>query len=171
MFVPNIDIRGHKQKYKKQASADGRPAYPALPMFKLLLLQRWYNLSDPGMEEALNNRISFIRFSGFPLMSSLPDHSTICRFRNALLELNIYNRLFEEIGRQLEKKEIIVKETSGAIVDATIIESSRRPRKVMDIMPEDRKENKGETSSSSIAYSDNTDANWIRKGKKAYLRI
>ncbi len=59
-----------KQKYKKQASADGRPAYPALPMFKLLLLQRWYSLSDPGMEEALNDRISFIRFSGFPLIES-----------------------------------------------------------------------------------------------------
>jgi IS5 family transposase len=37
-----------KKKYKKTASADGRPAYPPLPMFKLLLLQRWYALSDPG---------------------------------------------------------------------------------------------------------------------------
>ena len=50
-----------KQKYKKQASADGRPAYPALPMFKLLLLQRWYNLSDPGMEEALKRCYHFVR--------------------------------------------------------------------------------------------------------------
>ncbi len=106
-----------------------------------------------------------------PLLSPLPDHSTICRFRNTLLELNLYNRLFEEISRQLDNKDIIVKETSGAIVDATIIESSRRPRKVMDIMPEDRKEDKGETSSSSITYSDDTDANWIRKGNRAYLRI
>ena len=41
------------KKYRKTASADGRPAYPALPMFKLLLLQRWY-----GLEEAVNDRIS-----------------------------------------------------------------------------------------------------------------
>jgi IS5 family transposase len=90
-----------KKKYKKIASADGRPAYPPLPMFKSLLLQRWYGLSDPGLEEALNDRISFIRFSGFSLVSSLPDHSTICRFRNALLELNLYEKLFEEINSHL----------------------------------------------------------------------
>ncbi len=46
---------------------------------------------------------------------------------------NIYNRFLDKISRQLEKKEIIVKETSGAIVDATIIESSRRPGRVMDV--------------------------------------
>ena len=153
-----------KKKYKKTASADGRPAYPPLPMFKLLLLQRWYNLSDPGLEEALNDRISFIRFSGFSLVSSLPDHSTICRFRNALLELNLYERLFEEINRQLESSGILVRK--GAIVDATIIESSRRPRKVMEIMPEDRKEETIETP--AITYSDDSDAAWIKKGNRPY---
>jgi IS5 family transposase len=156
-----------KRKYKKTMSADGRPAYPPLPMFKLLLLQRWYGLSDPGLEEALNDRISFIRFSGFSVSSSLPDHSTICRFRNTLLELGLYEKLFEEILGQLEAKGLLVKESSGAIVDATIIESSRRPRKVLEIMPEDRKEE--ETKSSTvISYSDDTDAAWIKKGKRPY---
>ena len=79
-----------ENKYKKRASAaDGRPAYPALPIFKLLLLQRWYGLSDPVAEEALKDRISLIRFSGFSLESPLPDHSTICRFKNTLLEINM----------------------------------------------------------------------------------
>jgi hypothetical protein len=41
-----------KKHYKKVAAADGRPAYPALTMFKILLMQRWYSLSDAGMEEA-----------------------------------------------------------------------------------------------------------------------
>ncbi len=154
------------KKYKKRASADGRPAYPPLPMFKLLLLQRWYNLSDPGLEEALNDRISFIRFSGFSLASSIPDYSTICRFRNTLLELNLYERLFNEINTQLGSKGMLVKE--GAIVDATIIESSRRPRKVTELMPEDRMEEESETPASVVTYSDDTDANWIKKGKNAY---
>lgn len=154
-----------KKKYKKTMSADGRPAYPPLPMFKLLLLQRWYGLSDPGLEEALNDRISFIRFSGFSLSSPLPDHSTICRFRNTLLELNLYEKLFEEILIQLEAKGLLIKE--GAIVDATIIESSRRPRKVTEIMPEDRKEEETKPST-GISYSDDTDATWIRKGKRPY---
>lgn len=155
-----------RQKYRKTASADGRPAYPALPMFKLLLIQKWYNLSDPGLEEALYDRSSFIFFSGFSLISSLPDHSTICRFRNTLLELNIYEKLLVEINRQLESNGTMVKE--GAIVDATIIESSRRPRKVTEVMPEDRREEKSEMPASVVTYSDDPDANWIKKGKRAY---
>lgn len=155
------------KKYKKVASADGRPAYPGLSMFKLLLLQRWYGLSDPGLEEAVKDRISFIRFGGFSLSSPLPDYSTICRFRNNLLELNLYEKLFEEINRQIESKGILVKKSNGAILDATIIESSRRPKKVVEIMPEDRKEEETDMSP-IITYSDDTDAAWIKKGKRAY---
>jgi IS5 family transposase len=154
------------KKYRKVASADGRPAYPALPMFKLLLLQRWYGLSDPGLEEAMNDRISFIRFSGFSVSSTLPDYSTICRFRNALLELNLFEKLFQEINGQLETKGILIRESNGAILDATIIESSRRPRKVIEVMPEDRKEE--EAPSHTVTYSDDPDATWVRKGKKPY---
>lgn len=156
------------KKYKKTASADGRPAYPALPMFKLLLLQRWHGLSDPGLEEAVKDRISFIRFSGFSLESTLPDHSTICRFRNALLELHIYEKLFGEILRQLESKGILVKESNGAILDATIVAPSQRPRKVIEVMPEDRKEEDTGPSSHTITYSDDPDATWVKKGKKAH---
>jgi len=153
------------KKYKKVASADGRPAYPGLLMFKLLLLQRWHGLSDPEAEAALKDRISFILFTGFSISSSLPDHSTICRFRNALLELNLYEKLFEEVNAQIESKGLIVKK--GAIVDATIIESSRRPGKIMGIMPEDRKEKETDISS-TVTYSDDADAKWIKKGKRAY---
>jgi transposase, IS5 family len=155
-----------KKKYRKVASADGRPAYPPLPMFKLLLLQRWYGLSDPGLEDTLYDRISFIRFSGFSLGGSLPDHSTICRFRNALMEVGIYEKLFGEVSRQIESHGLLVKE--GAIVDATIVESSRRPRKVIEIIPEDRCEEETDTPPPQITYSDDHDATWVRKGKKPY---
>jgi len=140
-------------------------------MFKLLLLQRWYGLSDPGVEEAVNDRISLIRFSGLSICSTLPDHSTICRFRNVLLELNLFETLFEEINRQREEKGILVRESNGAIVDATIIESSRRPRKVIEVMAEDRREEEcttEEISSFPITYSDDPDATWVKKGKKPY---
>ena len=156
------------KRYRKVASADGRPAYPALPMFKLLLLQRWYGLSDPGLEEAVNDRISFIRFSGFSVSSPLPDHSTICRFRNALLELNLFEKLFKEINTQLEERGILVRESNGAILDATIVESSRRPRKVIEVMAEDRREDAHESPSPVISYSDDPDATWVKKGKKPY---
>lgn len=157
-----------RKKYRKVASADGRPAYPPVPMFKLLLLQRWYGLSDPGLEDALYDRISFITFSGFSLGSTLPDHSTICRFRNTCMELGIYEKLFAEINQQIQSHGLFVKE--GAIVDATIVESSRRPRKVIEVMPEDRCEDESsqEPSSHQITYSDDHDATWVRKGKKPY---
>lgn len=162
------------KKYKKGPSADGRPPYPALPMFKLMLLQRWYGLSDPGLEEAVKDRISFIRFSGFSVSSTLPDHSTISRFRNALLELNLFEKLFQEINGQLEAKGILVRESNGAILDATIIESSRRPRKVIEVIPEDRKEEEYGTedpTSPIVAYSDDPDARWLKEGKENLLRL
>lgn len=71
----------------------GAPAYPALLMFKALVLQRWYGLSDPAMEEALKDRLSFRRFVGLLLWEAIPDHATLWRFRQAL-GLELCQRLF-----------------------------------------------------------------------------
>jgi transposase, IS5 family len=161
-----------RKKYKKFFNAVGSPAYPSLVMFKILLVQTWFDLSDPQMEEALLDRISFARFVGLSLASDVPDHSTICRFRNEILALGLYEKLFNEINKQLEDKSILVKK--GAIVDATVIESSRHPRKIVETesIPEDRNEdnNKGANDGNApeIHYSDDTDAKWLVKGKKAY---
>ena len=54
------------------SSGTGRPSYPLLVLFKTLLLQQWYGLSDPGMEEALSDRISFRRFVGLSLSDPVP---------------------------------------------------------------------------------------------------
>ena len=62
------------------SAREGRPSYPPLLMVKVLLQQQWYNLSDPQMEEALGDRISFRRFVGLGLQDDTPDHSTISRF-------------------------------------------------------------------------------------------
>ena len=62
----------------------GAPSYPAAVMFKALLLGQWYGLSDPALEEALGDRLSFRRFCGVPLDQKTPDHSTIWRFREEL---------------------------------------------------------------------------------------
>lgn len=86
------------RNYKKKASADGRLAYPALPLFKMILIQRWYNLSDPGLEEAVNDRISFLRFSWFSLGNSIPDETTICRCRNELAKRDLSEKLLDKIN-------------------------------------------------------------------------
>ena len=65
-------------------SSVGRPSYDALKMFKILLLQRLYDLSDPEMEHQLYDRLSFRTLCNFNFSEKLPDETTICRFRTSL---------------------------------------------------------------------------------------
>ena len=102
----------------------GHPPYPPLSMFKALLLQSLYGLSDAETEEALADRLSFRRFVGLALTDAVPDHSTICRFRNLMIELGLLGKLFAELDKQLEKAGVILKR--GTMLDATVIETSAR---------------------------------------------
>jgi len=107
-------------------SVHGPKSYPPLTLFKSLLLQTWYNLSDYALEEALDDRISFRRFVGLRAEDSMPDHSTFSVFRDKLREKNLLEKIFNEINRQLENNSRIVKH--GTIVDATIVEAAvKRP--------------------------------------------
>lgn len=104
----------------------GRPPFDPLIMFKTLLLAQIYNLSDAGMEEALNDRVSFRRFIGLGLEAAAPDHTTLCRFRNRLAQAGLMEKLFAEFDKQLEEAGLILKR--GTIVDATLVETaSARP--------------------------------------------
>jgi IS5 family transposase len=108
------------------SSSDGAPAYPPLTMFKIVLLQQWYGLSDPGAEEAVRDRLSFRRFCGVPLDEETPDHSSIWRFRQRLAKLGLSEQLLAEVNRQLDAHGLIVKR--GTLVDATIIAAAvKRP--------------------------------------------
>lgn len=104
------------------ASRTGRPAWAPLTMVKALLLQHWYGLSDPGLEEALSDRLSFRRFVGLGLDEGQPDHSVISRFRKALREAGLDGALFEEVERQLEAKRLILKR--GTLMDATVVSAA-----------------------------------------------
>ena len=97
----------------------GRPSWSPLVMVKALLLQQWYDLSDPGLEEALSDRLSFRRFVGLGLDEGQPDHSVISRFRKVLRERDLDGALFEEVGRQLEARGLLLK--SGTLMDATVV--------------------------------------------------
>jgi transposase, IS5 family len=108
------------------SARSGRPSWPPLLMLKALLLQQWYGLSDPGLEEALGDRLSFRAFVGLGLDEGSPDHSTLSRFRKALREQGLDRRLFEEVERQLGAKGLLVKR--GTLLDATLVEAAvRRP--------------------------------------------
>lgn len=132
-------------------ASHGRPGYPALALFKALLLQQWYQLSDPGLEEALTDRISFRRFCGFSLDEITPDETTFVRFRTVLVELGMAEALFAEVARQLESQGLILK--AGTLIDATLVEAAvRRP-------PVDE----GEVSERD------PDAGFTRRGQKSFF--
>ncbi len=131
------------------AARSGRPSWPPLTLLKALLLQQWYGLSDPGLEQALGDRLSFRRFSGLGLGEGSPDHSTLSRFRKALRERGLDKTLFEEIERQLAAKGLLVK--SGTLMDATLVEAAVR------------KPGSPAGSKSSL----DPDADWTRKGAKS----
>lgn len=103
----------------------GRPGYLALPMLKALYLQALYDLSDPGLEEALLDRLSFRRFCGFALDGGTPDETTICRFRAAASEAGTLQACFAEVNRQLEGKGLVLKK--GTLMDATIVAAAHNP--------------------------------------------
>lgn len=109
------------------ASRRGEASYPPLMMFKVLLLQRWYDLSDPAMEEALYDRLSFRRFAGLALEDDTPDHSTIFRFRDQVTRRGLIEPLLGELMDQLDGRGVLLKQ--GTLIDATIVRSAaRRPR-------------------------------------------
>ena len=86
----------------RDEAGPGRPGYPALVLFKALLLQSLYGLSDRELEEALDDRLSFRRFAGLSLEAAVPDHTVLNRFRNRLAAEGLLAKLFAELDRQLE---------------------------------------------------------------------
>jgi IS5 family transposase len=107
------------------ASDEGRPSYPLLTLFKMLLLQQWYGLSDPGLEEAVDDRLSFRRFAGIPLDLGVPDHTTLWRFRQHLVAHGVAEALFAEVNRQLDGHGLILRK--GTLIDATIVKAAVTP--------------------------------------------
>jgi transposase, IS5 family len=103
----------------------GRPAWPPLVLFKALLLQSLYGLSDRELEEALCDRLSFRRFVGLSLEETIPDFTVLNRFRNLLIEVDLLEKLFGELDRQLEEAGVILKR--GTMLDATLIEAVAAP--------------------------------------------
>jgi IS5 family transposase len=104
----------------------GRKPYDALAMLKALYLASLYDLSDPQLEEALDDRRSFREFCGFSMMDALPDETTLCRFRLACAKAGVLEAAFAEVNRQLDARGLIVRK--GSMLDATVIAAaSRRP--------------------------------------------
>ncbi len=100
----------------------GRRPIPLATMLRIYFLQQWFNLSDPGAEEALHDSRAMAQFVGVaPGIDTIPDETTICKFRRRLEDHDLPAQLFAAVGALLEAKGLFVR--SGTIVDATIIDA------------------------------------------------
>ena len=105
--------------YPKPIGA-GRPPIELVTMLRIYFLQQWYDLSDPGVEEALYDSVSMRRFVGIDLgAEAVPDESTICKFRHLLEAHHLGDQIFAAVNTHLAASGLKV--SRGTMVDATII--------------------------------------------------
>lgn len=146
----------------EKTTAVGRKPYDILFMFKILILQRLYNLSDEQVEFQINDRVSFQRFLGLNLGSKVPDFSTVWRFREALTKAKAIKRLFDLFTAKLEKQGLITK--TGTIVDASFVEvpRQRNTREENAIVKEGKIPEEWKSQPHKLSQKD-VDARWTKK--------
>ncbi len=98
----------------------GVKAYDSVLMFKILLLQKFYDLSDEKAEQGVNVNLLYMRFVGLSLDELAPDSTTIGRFRNSLIKNRLYDKLFDNVNKQLENAGLIATGGKDVLVDATL---------------------------------------------------
>lgn len=117
--------RFEKLLAKLRDSGPGRAAWPALVMYKALLLGALYGLSERELEVAIGDRFSFRRFLRLSYEEAVPDHSSLNRFRTLLVSEGLLDQLFFELDKQLEAAGVILKR--GTMLDATVIATVSAP--------------------------------------------
>ena len=159
--------------YVEPKGAGGRPPFDKLMMFKILILQKYYNLSDEQTEFQINDRTSFKQFLGLKVGDTIPDEKTIWHFKEQLTNKNLSEQLFELFTILLMDKGIIAKE--GSIVDATFVDVPRQRNTKEDnadikkgATPLEFGKNDKNGNRSKLMQKD-TDARWISKaGERHY---
>jgi IS5 family transposase len=153
---------------KTVKGAGGRRPYDYVLMFKILILQRYYNLSDDQVEFQINDRMSFMRFLDLTIADDVPDSKTVWHFREQLIELELVEPIFTLFLGQLESLHLVAHE--GKIVDASFIEVPKQRNSKSDNesikagnIPDKFKENPNK-----LAQKD-TDARWTKKNNVSYF--
>jgi len=153
---------------KMAKGVGGRPPYDYVLMFKILILQRYYNLSDEQVEYQINDRMSFMRFLGLTIADDIPDSRTVWFFREQVTDLGLVEEVFSLFIKELEKLNLIVNE--GKIIDASFVEVPRQ----RNSREENAQIKAGEIPESFTHHphkqrQKDTDARWTKKNKVNYF--
>ena len=114
----------NKAFQKEVRGVGGRTPWDYVLMFKVLMLQGWYNIADDLTEYMINDRLSFQRFLGMSLGDKVPDAKTIWLFRDTLRKSGADKELFALFAAQLEAEGVVTRK--GSIVDASFVEAPRQ---------------------------------------------
>lgn len=154
---------------KEPKGAGGRPPYDYVLLFKVLILQRIYNLGDDQTEYQINDRMSFMRFLGLGLGDGVPDAKTIWLFRDTLAKADVICEIFELFSQQLEDAHLITH--TGSIVDATFVDAPRqrntREENAQIKAGKCPEEWEKPENTHKLAQKD-TDARWTKKGNEVH---
>ena len=132
-FRPTIALAFEKER----KSNAGRPPYDSVMLFKTIILERLYNLSEDQVEFQINDRRTFARFLGIEASDKVPDAKTIWLFKDTLTKSGVIELLFAQFNQMLEEKGLITHK--GTIVDATFVDAPRQ-RNTRDETSRSRKE-------------------------------
>jgi IS5 family transposase len=148
-------------------SRGGRPPFDPVLMWKVLVLQRLYNLSDEACEYQIKDRLSFMRFLGLDFASRVPDGKTLWLFRDRLRELGLIEVLFDQFNAHLEARQIIAQQ--GQITDATFVEAPRQRNSREDnaMIKDGQVPAEWADQPHRLAQKD-VDARWAKKGDETY---
>ena len=144
----------------------GAPRWDAVPMFKLLVLQRLYHLSDEQAEYQVGDRLSFRRFLGLGLCEAVPDSRTVWVFRETLVEAGTLERLFAAYRDQLLGAGLITRE--GSLVDASFVTVPKQRNTREENEQVKQNQVPADWSPQKRAHKDR-DARWTRKGLETFF--
>ncbi len=144
----------------------GRPPFDYVMMFKILILQEYFGLSDEQMEYQITDRFSFMRFLGLRIHSKVPDRNTIWNFREKMKVDALMEKLFNQFGKELVKQGLIV--NKGKIIDATIMNAPKQRNSREENNQIKRGEIPEEWSDKKSSHKD-VDATWTQKNNKNYF--
>jgi IS5 family transposase len=154
------ELEAVRYKVQKSQSNAGRKPFDVVLMFKVLVLQSLYNLSDKKIEFQIRDRISFIRLLDLHLGDAVPDEKTIWLFREHLTEAGLIKRFFEEFETFLGEKELSARK--GQIIDASIVEAPRQ-RNSREESRQIKEEQTPQDWSEHKKRQKDTDARWTKK--------
>ena len=146
----------------------GRRPFDYVMMFKILILQRYYNLSDDQVEFQINDRMSFMRFLNLTISDDIPDSKTVWNFRQQIVDMQLIDSIFDLFLGELERLNLVVNE--GKIIDASFIEVPKQ----RNTKAENNEIKNGETPESfdenlNKKRQKDTDARWTQKNNVNYF--